>query len=230
MQNIFRIGKLSEVISNAQGKAKAALRGDYEVPLISKNGHVLPVLPPYPKGTAAGIQQIDSSQYSVQTTFVEATDEVKFSIFGTPMCFPLEMKLKNDPQFWLLPIEPIITLGGANEIIRRRVAKSSSGASNRRGTIKERWAQDDYSISIDGMISRFDEWGYPRTDVENLRRLVESREPIEVQNELFDIFGITRIVIETYDFPFTKGENNQAFRISAFSDDDWDLLIKLNAR
>lgn len=228
MNNIFNLGNIKDTLAGAKDKARAALVGQLDLNT-SLNGRVWPPLPPYPKDTKAELNEVNDS-YTVNTTVAEETDTIRFSVFGTPMCFPLEIKLKSDSDWWLLPIEPIITLGGSNELVRRKVAKSSSGLTKRRGTIKERWAQDDYSISIDGMLTRFDQWLYPQQDVERLRRIVEAREPIDVKCQLLEIFGIGRIVIEKYDFPFTKGEENQAYRLLAYSDDDWDLLIKLNAK
>ena len=58
--------------------------------------------------------------------------------------------------------------------------------------------------------------------------MLESRKAINVKCQLFEIFGIDRIVVEKFDIPFTKGEENQSYSISAYSDDDWDLLLPLN--
>ncbi len=228
MNNIFSIGNIKNTLAGARDKAHAAIAGHYDFNT-QINGRVLPPIPPYPKGTTQELKKIDSG-YTVQTTAVESQDTIQFSVFGTPMCFPLEIKLKSESDWWLLPVEPVITLGGSNDLIRRKVAKTSSGLNARRGTIKERWAQDDYSISIDGILTRFDQWSYPTEDVQRLRAIVEARQPIDVKCQLLEIFGIGRIVVDKYDFPFTKGEENQAYRLSAFSDDDWDLLIKLTAQ
>jgi len=228
MSNLFNIEDLRNSLATGRDKAQAAYAGHYDFN-DSLNGHVLPALPPFPKGVDPKITRVTDSYKDLDTTDYENQDTVRFSIFGTPMCFPLEIKLKSESDWWLLPTEPIITLAGSNELIRRKVAKGSSSLNSRRGTMKERWSQDDYTISIDGLLTTFDRWEYPQEDVQKLRRIVEAREPIDVKCQLLHLYGITRIVVEKYDFPFTKGEENQAYRLTAYSDDDWDLLIKLKA-
>ena len=44
--------------------------------------------------------------------------------------------------------------------------------------------------------------------------------------EPLQLLGINRIVIEEMSFPFTKGENVQAYEISALSDFDFNLLLE----
>jgi hypothetical protein len=184
-------------------------------------GHVLPVLPPFPLAAFQSIAQVDSRDFQIEAIEQEAEDATKYTLFGTPMCFPLSVKLQTETQWWLLPMEPIITMNGGNILARRNVAKSKL-----RGSIKERWATDDYQITIEGLFTRYDEWKYPKDDVGKLRKILEAREPVDVMSPLFEIFGIGRIVIDSYDWPFTKGPENQAYRISALSDDEWHLLIK----
>lgn len=89
------------------------------------NGHVLPPLPPFPESKQVAISNVNG--YTVDTIPEELITPVS-SIFGTPMCFPLSIKLTNskDNAFWLLPVEPMITLGGGNTLIRRNVAKAGN--------------------------------------------------------------------------------------------------------
>ncbi len=89
--------------------------------------------------------------------------------------------------------------------------------------------QEDYTITIDGLLTTKDDWTYPAADVKRLRTLLEARETIDVECEMLEIFKIGRMAVEKYDLPFTKGEENQRYSISAYSDDDWDLLIKLDS-
>jgi hypothetical protein len=139
--------------------------------------------------------------------------------------WPLRIKLASESEYWQIPVEPLITLSGENTIIRRSVAKSGTLADTR-GTVKERWSQDDYRIQINGLLyNQSDDNVYPREDVGKLRYYCEAREGIDVECELFEIFGITRIVIEDYGIPFTKGENRQEYNITAYSDDSLKLLI-----
>jgi hypothetical protein len=58
-----------------------------------------------------------------------------------------------------------------------------------------------------------------------LREYLEAAESVHIVCDLLNnVFEITRIAIESYDFPFTKGIENQAFTIKAYSDDNYQLL------
>lgn len=153
----------------------------------------------------------------------DVTEEEKAAlatnIFGVPMEMPLSMRLEGE-EWWRLPIEPIITVSGKNVIIKKQVSKG-----NVRGTIKERWSQDDYEISIEGIFINPENNGYPDEDVRELKRLCEAGK-VEVMCPLFEIFSIDQIVIESFDFPFTAGPYNQAYKIQALSDDIYKLLLK----
>ena len=153
----------------------------------------------------------------------DVTEEEKAAlatnIFGVPMEMPLSMRLEGE-EWWRLPIEPIITVSGKNVIIKKQVSKG-----NVRGTIKERWSQDDYEISIEGIFINPENNGYPDEDVRELKRLCEAGK-VEVMCPLFEIFSIDQIVIESFDVPFTAGPYNQAYKIQALSDDIYKLLLK----
>ncbi len=70
--------------------------------------------------------------------------EVYASMLGVPMAMPLKIKRREtDGDYWLLPCEPFITVDGKNIIVKRNVAKAKN-----MGSIKERWSQDDYSITV----------------------------------------------------------------------------------
>ncbi len=129
------------------------------------------------------------------------------------MVLPLKFKLSDDTNSWTFPIEPLISISGKNVIVKRNVAKSSE-----RGTIKERWAEDDYKITIQGKLEHPELDKYPTEDFQELSRFLSAREAIEVENELLALLNIHKIVIESYAFPFSKGENIQNFSIEAYSD------------
>ncbi len=149
----------------------------------------------------------------------ELTDMVRTNALGIPMQMPVEMRTEGG-QWWTLPVEPMVSVSGKNVITKKQVSKGRV-----RGTIKERWTQDDYEISIEGILMDFDGKAYPTADVKKLRELCESAS-VEVSSPLFEIFSIDRMVIENYSFPFTSGPANQAYSISAVSDDIYKLLLK----
>lgn len=76
-----------------------------------------------------------------------------------------------------------------------------------RGSIKERWTQDDYSVRIEGILMGMD-GKYPEADVAKLRSFCEAGH-VKALNPLLEIFGISQLAIESWDIPFTSGTINQ---------------------
>ena len=132
---------------------------------------------------------------------------------------PLSMRLP-DGRWWHFPIEPLVSVSWKSVIVKRNVAKSENI-----GTIKERWAQDDYSINIQGCFVTPDLQTYPTQEVQYLEQIISQKRPIDVLCDLFQMLGIHQIVVESYSFPFSKGENVQNFSIDAYSDDLYELFI-----
>ena len=137
------------------------------------------------------------------------------NFFQCPLSFMI------DGVEWRLPVDPLVSVSGKNVIKRRYVAKSSN-----RGSIKECWSQDDYDVNISGVIIAEDAVKLAE-HLSNLRKVCNMAESVEIVSEFLNnpsTFGINRIAIESYDFPFTKGLENQSFTIKAYSDDSYMLL------
>lgn len=175
--------------------------------------------PPYSLFLNNPVPAADGDGYRLQALTEDERQDAAAHVNGVPMQCPLRMRLEGE-EWWLLPYEPIITIHGKNVIARKQVAKGKV-----RGSIKERWSQDDYQISISGILINPDGTGYPDEDVKELRRLCEAAK-VQVMSPIFEVFSIDRIVIESFDFPFTSGPNNQAYTISAASDDIYKLLLR----
>jgi hypothetical protein len=139
------------------------------------------------------------------------------------MVLPLSFRLP-DGSWWLFPVEPLISISGKNTIVRRSVAKSE-----RRGTIKERWAEDDLQINIQGTLVHSDLHTYPSQELLALYQAITQRKAIEIKNELLQLLNVHQIVVEPYSFPFSKGENVQNFSIDAYSDDLYELFIEVKS-
>jgi hypothetical protein len=142
--------------------------------------------------------------------------------------FPLSFSLEEKGKQYLLPYETMISINGKNQVIKRNVSKGNKIP----GTIKERWAQDDYEITITGVLIGDYETGnvkkcYPIDDFKALKDYLTKPQAIWVFCEPLGLLGINRIVIEEFSFPFTKGENVQAYEIKAVSDFDYALLLEL---
>ena len=153
----------------------------------------------------------------------DLSDEELFEILvtnakGVPMVFPLYLAVEGEP-WWLLPFEPQVTIQGTNVLVKKQVSKGSV-----RGTIKERWAQGDYSLSISGILMG-KSGQYPSDDVKKLRSYCEAGKVL-VKSPQMELFSITQIVVEDWSIPFTSGQENQAYTINAVSDDIYKLLLR----
>ena len=162
----------------------------------------------------------DSSGFDVETmSDAELEDVVRTNATGVPMVLPLRFQLEESgAQEWLFPMEPMISVNGQNILVRRNVSKGKI-----RGSIKERWTQDDYSVRIEGILMGMD-GKYPEADVAKLRSFCEAGH-VKALNPLLEIFGISQLAIESWDIPFTIGRANQNYTIQAYSDDIYKLLL-----
>ena len=178
-------------------------------------------VPPYWLMGKTVLREVDNNDFSGLRgmTDDELEDIVRTNALGIPMVMPLSLRLDVEgAEEWLLPEEPMISITGQNIITRRHVSKGRL-----RGSIKERWTQDDYTVKVEGLLLGRD-GRYPKNDVERLRRYCEAGK-VKVLCPLLEIFGITQIAIESWDIPFTSGTTNQNYEITAYSDDIYKLLI-----
>lgn len=142
--------------------------------------------------------------------------------------FPLSFSFTPDGQKWTFPFEPMITISSGNNIVERNVAKQNE---NLIGTIKERWSRKDFEVSITGaligsLMKGKPEECYPKEQMIKLFDFLRARKEIYVYCYPLELLGITKIVIYDYTFPFTKGENVQAYDIKVKSDFTYNLLVK----
>lgn len=172
------------------------------------------------------IQQ--AAQPDVNFVYEHGNDLIRHTDFNVAMTMPFEF-YRPDGVWWLLPLEPMVSISGSNIIAKRSVAKRAS--SQRRGTIKERWNEDDLSITIEGVFINPDlNLAFSEREIKWLYEICQSGQAIEARCAAFEFYSINRIVIESFDFPFTKGKENQAYSIKALSDDAWELFVKLDKK
>ena len=168
----------------------------------------------------AGKSIPDSEDFDVEDlSDAELEEIVRTNALGVPMAMPLRFQLEESgAKEWLFPIEPMISLNGQNILVRRHVSKGTI-----KGSIKERWTQDDYTVRIEGILmSR--EGKYPEEDVTTLKNFCEAGH-VKALCPLLEIFGISQLAIESWDIPFTTGLTNQNYTITAYSDDIYKLLL-----
>ena len=144
----------------------------------------------------------------------------------------LNLVSRPDPsdRFWI-PTDPQINISGGNKIVKREIANgvvAGNGAVN--GTVKEFWRSDDYKVTLAGVLMTDD--NNPQSEYrevgDQMRRLVEllsAKEALIVTCEVLnDQFGITRLVVDSFEFPATDGTDNQVFTITCYSDESYNLL------
>jgi hypothetical protein len=170
-----------------------------------------------------------SNELSTSTEKVSKPDysnELKTSTENNRYQVPVRIRWEDEPDkdLFTLPYDPVISIEGENNIVKRSVLKKGE-RERRRGTIKELWSQGDYKITISGWLIGEDGI-MPEADLFRLRNYCEERKRIYIESDILDTFDIRYIIIESWSLPHTAGQNNQTYSISAISDDDYDLLIK----
>lgn len=143
--------------------------------------------------------------------------------------FPFTFIDAETGEKFLLPYEPMLSISSKNNIVKRTVAKIGS-EEKQQGTVKERWSRDDYEIKITGVLIGSILTGdvsqcFPRNDFQKLRDILIKKKKWGVQCEPLQLLGIDWIIVEEMNFPFTKGENVQAYEISVISDFEYSLLL-----
>ena len=142
--------------------------------------------------------------------------------------FPLSFSFTDTGQKWLFPYEPMLTISSGNNIVKRNVAKQGEKMI---GTIKERWSRKDFDITVTGILmgqitTGLAEDTYPIDQMQKLMEFLTFAKQIFVYCLPLEKAGITRVVVEDYTFPFTKGENVQAYDLKLTSDYSYNLLVK----
>lgn len=207
----------------------ASIMGSRAVGLIQRSNvvqnelskRVLPSIPFLPLKNETEIARAGS--YSFDNNW-----EINDNVPENKQFFPLSFSFTEGGQKWLFPFEPMINISSGNNIIKRNVAKQGE---NLVGTIKERWSRKDFDIQVTGvlmgsMLQGTPEDTFPREQMERLFEFLIFAKEIYVYCHPLEILGITKVVVEDYSFPFTKGENVQAYDIKLVSDFAYSLLVK----
>ncbi|KGO88378.1 hypothetical protein Q765_00205 [Flavobacterium rivuli WB 3.3-2 = DSM 21788] len=188
--------------------------------------HVLPGLPLFP------VQPQANNVQKGQAIEPFATNQAPAPIPEDKQFFPLSFSLTENGEKFLLPYETMINIGGKNILVRRNVAKWKDvpGVAEIEGTVKERFSRDDYTIEITGVLIGSLLTGsladcYPINDFIKLKEYLTAAKALYVWCEPLQLTGINRIAVEDFSWPFTKGENVQAYTIKAYSDKSFNLIL-----
>lgn len=183
--------------------------------------HVLPPIPFLPIQNSTTIANTSvNPTWQLNQADAETPEEKQF--------FPLSFSFTENGQKWLFPYEPMINTSSGNSIIKRNVAKQGDKLI---GTIKSRWSRKDFEFSVTGvlmgnLLSGSVEDCFPRKQMESLFAFLKHNKEFYIYCAPLEIMGVTKVVVEDYSFPFTKGENVQAYDLKLVSDFSYNLLIK----
>lgn len=145
--------------------------------------------------------------------------ELAMSPEGIEMEMPFYIG-KSTESLWCLPLEPIVSVSLPIIIARNSIAKA-----NGIGTVKERWATDDFKITVSGVFINYEnEDEFPVKDVETLKGLCTYPNSLHVSCILFRALGISEMAIASVSFPHTEGIFAQEFVIEGWSDNYFNLL------
>lgn len=153
-------------------------------------------------------------------------NQFKKTATGTYIIVPLRMSAVNDVVMHEFPIEVMVKIQAKQRMIKRYTHHLSN-----KGSIKEQWGLDDYSIDIRGMLfSKEDELGMSDLVKENIKKLDEFLEEglIKIDCPLLELFDIQYMAIESMNFPFDRGGLEIIpFEIKGVSDFRQDELLEL---
>ena len=197
--------------------------------LLDKSGMKIP----FQAGMEIGLSQIYKPGVNIITTDAEiqrsSNDETfmladKSSLLGTPVFSQLKFTDTTDSRDILattteniehyFPIDTcLFTVSQEKNIVKTAIQ-------GRNGTIKEYIGDGDYSISIKGIITGFNKI-YPQNEVMNLLLFLQQPKELAIEVPyLNELFGITHLVVESYELPQEEGgQSYQSFTINAVSDE-----------
>ena len=116
--------------------------------------HVLPPFPFLPFRNISGVQEVrqDYPQSNIWNKDSQVTKrniwEADTELSADQQFFPLSFMFAENGAKWLFPYEPLISISGGNNIVKRNVAKNGKVS----GTIKEHFSQKDFDITITGFL------------------------------------------------------------------------------
>ena len=184
---------------------------------------VLPVIPFLPLQNEVKVNQGNGRAFNINDNWT-----TRDSIEESSQFFPLSFSFTEGGQKWMFPYEPMINISSGNNIVKRNVAKQGKELI---GTIKERWSRKDFDISVTGVLIGSIMQGtaedcFPKEQMRKLFDFLVFSKEIYIYSHPLELMGITKVVVEDYSFPFTKGENVQAYDLKLTSDSSYQLFIK----
>ena len=136
------------------------------------------------------------------------------------------LKVSYKGEQFVFPNEPLISMSLAKTIV-----ETATVGKERKGTVKEFINTEDYVLNIRGVCVNPDYPDeYPTEQVQELQRLFEINDSVEVMNNLFlELFGIKNLVLKNIEWNEMAGQQGlQVYTVNAVSDSDFyaDLAEK----
>lgn len=143
----------------------------------------------------------------------------KSDLTGSLFKMPLTI-INPDGEDWTFPVEPIISVTSRKIIVKTPMPSLG-------GSVKEEIMEDDYLITIRGVLLNEDNDNYPVDQIARLEELKRTTGGLDVVNKLLNVgFGIMRMTIEQIVYEGAENsQTQQRFVISALSDRSVDLVI-----
>ena len=136
------------------------------------------------------------------------------------------LKVSYKGEQFVFPNEPLISMS-----IAKTIVETATVGKERKGTVKEYINTEDYVLNIRGVCFNPDYPDeYPTEQVQELQRLYEINDSVEVMNNLFlELFGIKNLVLKNIEWNEMAGQQGlQVYTVNAVSDSDFyaDLAEK----
>ena len=146
-------------------------------------------------------------------------EPVAVSMLGTPVYSNLDVQggsyTDNDGNTINYPS---ITLDAVLFVVTQSKNIVITNVQGRNGSIKEYISDDDYNITITGIIAGGNNV-YPKNEVLALKKVLDSPVALNVNSWFLNQFGVHSFVVKDYNFNQEAGRNSQqSFSISAISD------------
>lgn len=189
--------------------------------------HVTPQLPFLPFQNKDEVLQKQYENALLDNNYID-------EIHPNNQFFKCGLSLRNSKDIWYFPYEPLISISGGTDFEKHNISRHGTDKKGHilSGTMKSRSRTKDLEITITGMLFGKQERGkpedcYPKAQLIRLMDFLTAHNEIQIFHDQLLLLGVTNIAIESFSFPFTKGENMQAFEIKAVSDDsNYKLLAE----
>ncbi len=171
----------------------------------------------------AGIAQNPNPKGTIYRGLKHQQPFNKIGAYGQDIWFPIE--------FWQSD-KKAIEIDACTVAVNLSKTIIKTAVSERKGTVHEVFAIDDYKFTIKGFLIGKNRT-FPEDQIDKLKEIFETTEPVSLHGGYPELFldKSCRVVIATLDFPEVQGKNHwiRPFNLTCESDfiaDIDDLIVK----